>query len=224
MGIWLHNHTITSTDVSKDSGQLAEILGDVSVQTMPLHYSYSWGCRTFQTASHIHILHKCCLRTFICCGWAYSCTLTPLPPQMFQRLVTMFRWNPRWCKCVNHGTIMVETVEPYKLHPISISYIAGVWAPSSVVDWHIHMAAQAHHHHHRCFKDSGELSEILGNVRVQTMPLHYGWGCITFQTASHIHILHIKGVICCRWAYGCTSTLLPPQLFPKIRDNSWLKS
>ena len=154
----------------------------------------------------------------------HSCTLTPLPPQMFQRLVTMFRWNPRWCKCVNHGTIMVETVEPYKLHPISISYIAGVWAPSSVVDWHIHMAAQAHHHHHRCFKDSGELSEILSNVRVQTMPLHYGWGCITFQTASHIHILHIKGVICCRWAYGCTSTLLPPQLFPKIRDNSWLKS
>ena len=111
MGIWLHNHTITSTDVSKDSGQLAEILGDVSVQTMPLHYSYSWGCRTFQTASHIHILHKCCLRTFICCGWAYSCTLTPLPPQMFQRLVTMFCWKPRWCKCVNHGTIMVETVE-----------------------------------------------------------------------------------------------------------------
>jgi hypothetical protein len=41
MGIWLHNHTITSTDVSKDSGQLAKILGDVSVQTMPLRYSFS---------------------------------------------------------------------------------------------------------------------------------------------------------------------------------------
>ena len=25
MGIWLHNHTTTTTDVSKDSGELAEM-------------------------------------------------------------------------------------------------------------------------------------------------------------------------------------------------------
>jgi hypothetical protein len=38
MGIWLHTHTVTTTDVSQDLGDSAEILGDASVQTIPLHY------------------------------------------------------------------------------------------------------------------------------------------------------------------------------------------
>ncbi len=38
MGIWLHTHTVTTTDVSPDLGELAEILGDASVQTIPLRY------------------------------------------------------------------------------------------------------------------------------------------------------------------------------------------
>jgi hypothetical protein len=40
MGIWLHTHTVrsTTTDVSPDLGELAEILGDASVQTIPLCY------------------------------------------------------------------------------------------------------------------------------------------------------------------------------------------
>ena len=36
MGIWLQTHTVTTTDVSPDLGELAEILGDASLQTMPL--------------------------------------------------------------------------------------------------------------------------------------------------------------------------------------------
>ena len=37
MGIWLHTHTITTTEDSADLGELAEILvGDISLQTMPL--------------------------------------------------------------------------------------------------------------------------------------------------------------------------------------------
>jgi hypothetical protein len=38
MDIWLHTHTITTTDISPDLGELAAIIGDVSVQTMPLRY------------------------------------------------------------------------------------------------------------------------------------------------------------------------------------------
>ena len=39
MGIWLYTHTVsTTTDVSPDLGELAEILGDASVQTIPLRY------------------------------------------------------------------------------------------------------------------------------------------------------------------------------------------
>ena len=34
--IWLHTHTVTTTDVSPDLGELAESLGGVSVQTIPL--------------------------------------------------------------------------------------------------------------------------------------------------------------------------------------------
>jgi hypothetical protein len=36
MGIWLHTHTVTSTDASPDLGNMAEILPDASVQTVPL--------------------------------------------------------------------------------------------------------------------------------------------------------------------------------------------
>jgi hypothetical protein len=38
MGIWLHTHTITTTDASPDLGKLVEILPDASVQTMPLQF------------------------------------------------------------------------------------------------------------------------------------------------------------------------------------------
>ncbi len=38
MGIWQHTHAITNTDVSPDLGELAEILDDVSVEMIPLHY------------------------------------------------------------------------------------------------------------------------------------------------------------------------------------------
>jgi hypothetical protein len=38
MGIWMHTHPVTTTDVSQDLGELAEILGDARVQTIPLRY------------------------------------------------------------------------------------------------------------------------------------------------------------------------------------------
>jgi hypothetical protein len=42
MGIWLHTHTVTTTDVPPDLGELAEsLVSDAGVQTIPLRYSYS---------------------------------------------------------------------------------------------------------------------------------------------------------------------------------------
>jgi len=38
MGIWQHIHTVATTDVSPDSGKLVEIINDVNVETIPLHY------------------------------------------------------------------------------------------------------------------------------------------------------------------------------------------
>ena len=37
MGIWMHIHSVINTEVSTDLGELAKSLGDVSVQTIPLH-------------------------------------------------------------------------------------------------------------------------------------------------------------------------------------------
>ena len=38
MGIWQHTHTVTTTEVSPDWGEMAEILDDVSVKMIPLRY------------------------------------------------------------------------------------------------------------------------------------------------------------------------------------------
>ena len=38
MGIWQPTHTITTTEVSPDLGEFAEILDDVSVEMIPLRY------------------------------------------------------------------------------------------------------------------------------------------------------------------------------------------
>jgi hypothetical protein len=35
--IWMHIHSITTTDVSPDLREVAESLGDVGLQTIPLH-------------------------------------------------------------------------------------------------------------------------------------------------------------------------------------------
>ncbi len=37
MGIWQHTHT-TTTELSPDLGELAEILNDVSVEMIPVRY------------------------------------------------------------------------------------------------------------------------------------------------------------------------------------------
>jgi len=38
MGIWQHTHTITTTVVFPDLGEFTEILDDVSVEMIPVHY------------------------------------------------------------------------------------------------------------------------------------------------------------------------------------------
>jgi hypothetical protein len=55
-GVLIHTHILTTTDTSPDLRKLAEILPDASVQTMPLCFGI--GCITFQTASHVHAIHK----------------------------------------------------------------------------------------------------------------------------------------------------------------------
>ncbi len=42
--------------------------------------------------------------------------------------------------------------------------------------------------------DLGKLAKILTDASVQTMPLRFDWGGRTFQTGTHVHVIHIWGV------------------------------
>ncbi len=104
MSIWHHTHIDTATDTSPDLWQLAEILTDATVQTMPL--LFGWGYRTFQTASHVHIIH-------IWGVWAPSQDMdghmASHSHHYHHRCFPRFGevgWNPTWCKCANHATTL----------------------------------------------------------------------------------------------------------------------
>jgi hypothetical protein len=158
---------------------------DVNVEMIPLRYR--WGCRTFQTASHIYIR---CLNTLNSCGWAYGSTLTPLPPQRFpqiwesllkSKIIKVWKWS---------YYAIDEAVEPLKLHPTSMSYIYKVFEHLKQL-W---MGIWQHNHTvitTAVSPDLGAFAEILDNVSVEMIPRSYHWGCRTFQTASHIYVIHI---------------------------------
>ncbi len=79
MIIWIHTHTITTTNSPPDLGELAGILGNVRLQNMPL--SYGWGCKTFLNCIlHPFDTYASYLSTFNGCELAYGYSLTPLPP------------------------------------------------------------------------------------------------------------------------------------------------
>ncbi len=103
MGIWLHTHTVTTTDASPDFKRLTEILPDASVQFMPLRFD--WGCRTLQTASHIHgipIGGVWAPSQVVDGHMAYSCHYHHRHFPKFVRVC----WNPTWCKCANHAIML----------------------------------------------------------------------------------------------------------------------
>ncbi len=148
MGIWLHNHTITITDATPDLWELAEILPDARVQTM--HLLFDWGCRTFQTASHVHVIlnevFEHLLRLWMGI-WLHIHIVTTTDTyldlwklakiQPFASVKTMqknFGWGCR--------------ILPNAFH-VHLIHIWGVWVPSQVVDGY--MASHSHRYHHSCF-------------------------------------------------------------------------
>ncbi len=82
----------------------SEMLPDASVQTMPLRFD--WGCRTFQTAPHVHVIH-------IWGVWAPSQVVNRhmashshhYHHRCFPRFVRV-GWNPTRWKCANHATTL----------------------------------------------------------------------------------------------------------------------
>jgi hypothetical protein len=136
------------------------------------------------------------LSPFSGCGWAYVFTVTPLPQQTLLQI-----WE-KWLKsylmqvCKPCHNALIEAVEPFKLHPMSMLYLyevfehllrlwMGLWI-------HTHTITTTD-----ASPDLWKMAEILPDASMQTMPLHFGWCCRTFQTASHVHVIAIWGV----WAH-----------------------
>ncbi len=94
-----------------------------------------------------------------------------LPNASVQTMPLHFGWSCRTFPNASH---------------VHVIHIWGIWAPSQVVDeiW-LHIVTTTN-----ASPEFWELAEILPDASVQTMPLRLGWGCRTFQTASHIHVTH----------------------------------
>ncbi len=125
MGIWLHTHIITIIDTSPDLWELGEILPDASVQTMQL--CFGWGCRTFQTASYIHVIHLwgvwAPLRLWMGI-WLHTHTVTATAAspdcRKFAEILPDASVQPMWLK-FGWG------YRTFQLHPMSMSYIYEVF-------------------------------------------------------------------------------------------------
>jgi hypothetical protein len=123
---------------------------------------------------------------------------------------------------LSHYTI-IETVEPFKLHPTSMSYIYKVFEHLKqlwMFIWqHIHTVTTT-----EVSPDLGEFTEILdGGIDPTTLLLRLKnlSKCIPHPCLTYIRCLNTLNS--CGWAYGSTFIPLPPQSFPQIWESS-LKS
>jgi hypothetical protein len=132
------------------------------------------------------------------------------------------------CKPCHYA--LVEAVEPFKLHPMTMPYIyemfehllrlwMGIW----------------HHIHTNTTTDTSpdlwESAEILPDASVQPMPLQFSWGWRTYHTISHIYVIHSYGVwhLLRLWmviwvdTHTVTTTDASPDLWEFVLSRKWSK-
>ena len=129
------HYIVTPTScISPDWGQLAEILVLVGVgvgEQMTLPH-YSQGCTSFQTLSHIHLIHASCLRNFLLlCFVIWMSTNTITPTRVSPGL------REQWANNATMPWFSLSNLSNWIPHPCHT--IQGIWAPSIVVDGHIWM-------------------------------------------------------------------------------------
>ncbi len=151
-----------------------------------------WHCGVMVKASkpcslmhpHSYFIYTKCLSTFICCGWAYRCTLA---------LYCLCRWGwvleklgkaePKWCCGAR-----VEAANPCRLHLTFTSYVYKVFE-------HIHILWMGIWvHPYTVMPVQVGLSFWKNGLR-RLSPSDFwchSWGYKSPLTASHIHIICIK--------------------------------
>ena len=151
--------------------------------------NYCWGYKTFQSASH-HISMSYTYKVFehlllqqwmnkwirahIITNTNVSQDLGRLSEIQVQGAVSMQQMMP-----LHYGW---GCITPFKLHSTSTSYMDKEF--KHCVLWWMNVWLRTHTMFLQIW-----VSEILGDVSMQMMPLRYGWGCI-FQTAYNIQVIH----------------------------------
>ena len=212
MGIWTPTHTVTPTNVSPDLGEVAEILICVGEQTTSVHYG--WGCKTFQTASHIHDIHiKVVWGPSAVRVWHMDAHTHHFPHKQF----------PIWKRADWNSELWSVQIMPLcygwgcTASHIHCILIQGVWEHFIVVldgymDAHSHLFP--HKRLPRCWLKSKRCLYVMAEA-VHPFKLHLTSMSYIYKVFQHF--------FCDRWAYRSPLTLLPPHAFPQIRE-SWLNN
>ncbi len=129
-----------------------------------------------------------CLSALSGCGWAYGFRLKPLPPQILPHICENWLKSYLMQVCKPCHYALVESVKPFKLNPMS------KWCIHEEFERLLRLWIGIWLHTHTITTKDSSLAEILTDASVQTMPLCFGLGCRTFQTASHVHVIHKSGV------------------------------
>ncbi len=147
---WAYGFTFTPLPPQRfpQTCEMAEILPDESVQTMPL--CFCWAFKTFQTASHVHVIH-------IWGVWApsqvvdghiwlhfHTTTTTDVSPDLWE--LAEIRTD---ASMQTMPLLLIEALEPFKLHPVSVRLFWAVSAPSQATNGHI--ASHSYWYLHWCF-------------------------------------------------------------------------
>ncbi len=191
MGIWLHTHTLTTTDASPDLGNWLKFY--LMQVCKPCYYALTEDVEPFKlhpmSMSYIYEVFEHLLRLWMGIWHPnHTITTTDISPDLweFSEILpdTSVQTMPLY---------LIEAVEPFKLHLTSMWYLYEVferlhrvsiriWLPT-YIDTTTDISP-----------DLEKVAEILPDASVQTMPLSFGWGCRTFQNASHVLGIHIWGV------------------------------
>ena len=86
-----------------------------------------WGCTPNPYSSHINVIYKRCLTTFICCGCAYGCVPTTLWPLVPTKLVEFCHKSGQVSDDMWEWKAMIEAVDPTHTHLTSLLYIYDVF-------------------------------------------------------------------------------------------------
>jgi hypothetical protein len=127
-----------------DPHYLGHILGFwVTCGVKMMSLCQDWGWQKTQTSSCIQIRHTKCLRTIICCPWAYGSSLKHLYPHYLGHF---------WGFCVTCGVKMMSLHHDWGWQPtqtascIHIRQIQSIWAHSYTVHGHMAVASNSYIH------------------------------------------------------------------------------